>query len=82
MCANIFEGDAVKIEIISSQQLAKGLRKPVIRKFEKWKLRSSFVDNISGVNLADMQLLSRFDKGIRFLQCLLTFSANTHELFF
>ena len=35
MCANIFEGDAVKIEIISSQQLAKGLRKPVIRKFEK-----------------------------------------------
>ena len=82
MCANIFEGDAVKIEIISSQQLAKGLRKPVIRKFEKWKLRSSFVDNISGVNLADMQLLSRFDKGIRFLKCLLIFSANTHELFF
>ena len=55
MCANKFEGDAVKIEIMSSQQLAKELHKPVIRKFEKWKLHSSFADNISGVNLADMQ---------------------------
>ena len=30
---------------------------------------SSFRDNIWGVDLADMQLLSQFNKGFRFLLC-------------
>ena len=30
---------------------------------------SSFRDNIWGVDLADMQLLSKFNKGFRFLLC-------------
>ena len=30
---------------------------------------SSFKDNILGVDLADMQLLSKFNKGFRFLLC-------------
>ena len=32
---------------------------------------SSFKDNIWGVNLADMQLLSKFNKGFRFLLCVI-----------
>ena len=32
-------------------------------------LYSSFRDDIWGVNLADMQLLSKYDKGIRYLLC-------------
>ena len=32
---------------------------------------SSFRDNIWGVDLADMQLLSKFDKGLRFLLCVI-----------
>ena len=31
---------------------------------------SSFRDNIWGVDLADMQLLSKFNKGFRFLLCV------------
>ena len=32
---------------------------------------SSFRDNIWGVGLADMQLLSKFNKGFRFLLCVI-----------
>ena len=32
---------------------------------------SSFNDNIWGVDLADMQLLSKFNKGLRFLLCVI-----------
>ena len=39
-------------------QLAQELHKPIIRKFEKRKVYSLFRDNIWGVDLADMQLLS------------------------
>ena len=50
-------------------QLANELHKPIIRKFKKRKVYSSFRDNIWGVDLADMQLLSKFNKGFRFLLC-------------
>ena len=42
----------------SSTILADELHKPVI-KFDKRKVYSQFKDNIWGVDLADMQLLSR-----------------------
>ena len=48
-------------------QLADELHKPIIRKFKKRKVYSSFRDNIWGVDLADMQLFSKFNKGFRFL---------------
>ena len=52
-------------------QLADELHKPIIRKFKERKVRSSFRDNIWGVDLADMQLLSKFNKGLRFLLCVI-----------
>ena len=52
-------------------QLADELHKPIIRKFGKRKVYSSFRDNIWGVDLADMQLLSKFNKGFRFLLCVI-----------
>ena len=52
-------------------QLAKELHKPIIRKFEKIKMYSSFRDNIWSADLADMQLLSKFNKGFRFLLCVI-----------
>ena len=52
-------------------QLADELHKPIIRKFKKRKVYSSFRDNIWGVDLADMQLLSKFNKGFRFLLCVI-----------
>ena len=44
--------------------LANELHKPIIRKFKKSKVYSSFRDNIWGVALADMQSLSKYDRGI------------------
>ena len=52
-------------------QLAEELHKPIIRKFEKRKVYSSFRDNIWGADLADMQLISKFNKGFRFLLCVI-----------
>ena len=36
---------------------------------KKRKLYSSFRDNIWGIDLADMQSLSKYDKGIKYLLC-------------
>ena len=55
--------------IPQNQQLAEEIHKPIIRKFEERKVYSAFKDNIWTVDLADMQLLSRYNKGIRFLLC-------------
>ena len=56
---------------MSNQQLAEDLHKLIIRKFQKWKIHSSFGNNIWGDNLADMHLISKFNKGIRFVLCVL-----------
>ena len=50
-------------------QLADELHKRSIIKFKKRKVYSSFRDNIWGVDLADMQFLSKFNKGFWFLLC-------------
>ena len=52
-----------------NQQLAEELHKPIIKKFKKRKVHTAFKDNIWGADLADMQLLSKYNKGIRFLLC-------------
>ena len=53
----------------SSSILADERHKPIIRKFNKRKVYSQFKDNIWGVDLADMQSLSRKNKGIKYLLC-------------
>ena len=50
-------------------QLANELHKPIIRKFKKRKVYSSFRDNIWGLDLADIQSLSKYNKGINYLLC-------------
>ena len=63
-------GSGAKL-IPENKQLANELHKPIIRKLEKRKVYSTFKDNIWGVDLADMQLLSKYNKGIRFLLCVI-----------
>ena len=53
----------------SSLILADELHKPVIKKFNKRKVYSQFKDNIWGVDLADMKLLSKQNKSIKYLLC-------------
>ena len=50
-------------------QLANELHKSIIKKFKKRKVYSSFRDSILGVNLTDMQSLSKYNKGIKYLLC-------------
>ena len=54
-------GGVIKSEIMSNKELAKELHKPIIRKFVKQKVYSSFIGNIWGADLADMQLISKFN---------------------
>ena len=56
---------------LAALQLAKELHKPIIRKFKKRKVYSGFKNNIWGTDFADMQLISKFIKGFRFLLCII-----------
>ena len=58
-------------EIKQNLQLAEKLHKPIIRNFEKRTVYSEFKDNIWGADLADMQLISKLNKGFRFLLCII-----------
>ena len=49
--------------------MANELHKRITRKFKKRKVYSSFRDNIWGADLADMESLSKYNKGIKYLLC-------------
>ena len=54
-------------------QLAKELHRQIIRKFKRRKVYSYFrvnIRGIRGVDLADMQSLSKYNKGIKYLLCV------------
>ena len=71
MVYKFFEKKSMGSGIASSSILADELHKPIIKKFEKRKVYSQFKDNIWGVDLADMQSLSRKNKGIKYLLCVI-----------
>ena len=52
-------GSGVNIPFKFNKQLAKELHKPIITKFRKRKVYSGFKNNIWGVGLPDMQLISK-----------------------
>ena len=60
----------------NQQQLAEELHKPIIKKFEERKVHAAFIDNIWGADLVDMQLLRRYNKGTRFLLCVIDIISN------
>ena len=57
------------IKSLPNQQLADELHKPIIEKINKRRVYFSVKDNIWGVDLADMQSISKYNKGIRYLLC-------------
>ena len=44
-----------------NQQIAEELHKPNLRNYKKIRVKVSFKYNISGVSLADMQLISKYN---------------------
>ena len=69
MVYKFFDKKSTGSGIASSSILADERHKPFIRKFNKRKVYSQFKDNIWGADLADMQSLSRKNKGIKYLLC-------------
>ena len=65
------KGSGVNIPLEFNEQLAKELHKPIIRNFQKGTVYSGFRDNIWGANLADMQLITKFNKRLRYLLCVI-----------
>ena len=64
------------------QKLAEKLHKPIIKKFLKRTFCFAFKDNIWVADLADMQSISKLNKGFRFLLCAIDILVNMHGLFF
>ena len=73
---NSVKGCGINVSLEFNEQLAKELHKPIIRKFKKRKVYSGFKDNIWGTDLADMQLISKFNKRFRFLLCVINIFSN------
>ena len=73
MVWTFFDGRSKKVlgSDIEKKKLADELHKPIIKKFKRRKVYSSFKDNIWGVDLADMQLISKFNKGVKYLLCVI-----------
>ena len=44
---------------MSNKESAEDLRKPIIEKFRKRKVHSSFIDNFWSADVADMQLINK-----------------------
>ena len=77
----ITSGGKVKTENISNKELAEELHKTIVKKIKKRKVQSTFKDNVWGADVADIQLISKFKKGLIFYYVLLTFILIMHELF-
>ena len=74
-------GGAIKNEIMSNKELTEELHKLIIRKFKKRKVCSCFIGNIWGTDLADMQLISKFNKGFRFVLSVIDIFSKYDVLF-
>ena len=57
------------IDAEPNYQLASELHRQVFRKFKRRKIYSSFRGNIWGVDLVDMQSLSKYNKRIKYSLC-------------
>ena len=74
------KGGGVNITLEFNEQ-AKELHKPIIRNFKKRTVYSRFKDSIWGAVLADMQLISKINKGFRFILCVIDILVNMLGLF-
>ena len=66
-----YSSSGVNNQIKQNEQLAEELHKPIIRELKRRKVYSSLRDNIWDVDLADMELTSKFNKAITLLLCVI-----------
>ena len=65
------KGSGVNVPSEFNEELAKELHKPITRNFKERTVYSGFKDDTWGADLADMQLISKFNNGFRFLLCVI-----------
>ena len=73
-------GSGIKNDDTLNRELAEELHKSVTKKVRKRKVHSSFTDITWGAELADTQLISKFNRNLIFIMFLI-FSVNMHGLF-
>ena len=68
---------------MSDWRLANELHKTIIRKFKSWGVYPSFKHNVWGADLADIELIVKYSKGIRYFLCAMDLLSNeiNHGLF-
>ena len=66
-----FFNERTKGSGLNNKELTEELHKPIIKGFKRIKVYSSFKDNIWGVDLADIGLISKYKKGIRYFLCVI-----------
>ena len=75
MVYNFFDkktsGGGTKNENISNKELAEKFHKPIIRKLNKRKVRSSLINSFWRTDPADKELISKFNQRICFLLCVI-----------
>ena len=73
MVYNLFDkkSKGINNEIKQNEQLAEELHEPIIKKFKRRKVYSSFKDNIWVADLAAMQFINKFIKEFNFLLCVI-----------
>ena len=77
--ANKFASYGVKNML--NQELTEKLHKSIIRKIEKQKVQSSFVNNNWSADLGDMQLISKFNKETRIIFCVIELYSKVQGMF-
>ena len=65
------KGSGVNVPSEFNEELAKELHKPITRNFQKRTVYSGFKDDTWGADLADIQLIRKFNNGFRFLLCVI-----------
>ena len=73
MVYKLFDKESSVISNEPDYQLADEIHEPIIRNVRKRKVYLLFRDNIWGVDLADMQSLSKYNKVIKYLLCAIDF---------
>ena len=71
MVYNFFDKKSTEsgVNSMPNYQLANELHMQIIKKLKRRKVYYSFRDNIWGVDLADMESLRKYNKGIKYLLC-------------
>ena len=64
-------GSGIKNENVCNLELAEELSQPIVKIFKKRIVNLPFIDNIWVEDLAYLQLISKFNRLIRFLLCVI-----------